>query len=131
VLAFTWSAWRFTDFVKSVLSVLFIAVLAATLCAQGLPDLERIRETYTKNVTTAEAQHKDRLVAFKKTYTAELERQENLAKAKGDLNTVLAARNERDRTDRPLTAAEMKTLPDGLRASRARFDESVAKSAAQ
>jgi hypothetical protein len=111
--------------------ILSLVFSATTTRAQNPPTVDAAITTHQKSVAVSEAQHLDRVHAFKKGYTAELERHEGVAKAKGDLDGVLAIRADRERMDRPLTAPEMKALPEAARASRAKFDQAVAKSQAQ
>jgi len=50
--------------------------------------------------------------------------------SRGDLEGVLAAKNEKERTDRPLTPEERRGLPAAFSALRARYDQAIAQLAA-
>ena len=113
-----------------LLPLVFVCAIGS-LSAQVPAELESATNNRAKALATAEAQHKDRVFALQKTYTADLDRQQALYQAKGDLDSVLAIKNERDRLERPLTAEEMRALPEALRASRARYDQGTTKSSTQ
>jgi hypothetical protein len=116
---------------KALILPLLFFVLASSLFAQKTNDIEVAVAARDKGVASSQAQHRDRVFQFKKTYTNELARQEYLTRAKGDLEGLLAIRSESERMDRPLTPDELKALPEAARASRDKFDQSVARSLAQ
>jgi hypothetical protein len=117
--------------VRNYLLPLVLACALGSLAAQVPAELDSATNNRAKALATAEAQHKDRLFALQKAYTADLDRQQALWQAKGDLEGVLVIKKERERLERPLTAEEMRSLPEALRAGRARYDQGRAKSSAQ
>jgi hypothetical protein len=117
--------------VRNYLLPLVLACAIGSLPAQVPAELETATNSRAKALATAGAQHKDRLFALQKTYIADLDRQQALLQAKGDLEGVLAIKKEREQLERPLTAEEMRSLPEALRAGRSRYDQGLAKSSAQ
>ena len=114
---------------KLLLLLLLLPLFA--LHAQEPPELKAATAQHARGVALAQEHHLDRISGYKDSYSVELNRLEKLAQARGDLDGVLALRSERERMDRSLTADEMKALPKAGRASRIRFDQTVAKSLAK
>ena len=69
--------------------------------------------------------------AVKKWFPTALDALEREATARGNLDGVLAVKEERGRADRPLTAAEMAKLPEPLHSVRLKYDQMLAALAAE
>ncbi len=113
--------------------LLLATILLADLSLAALPP-ETLPNAIQQQAAGQEAlarQESDAAGALRKWYESALDAIKKDATGRGDLNSVLAADQERDRLDRDLTPEEKAKLPPGMRKVRDQYDQARVQRANQ
>ena len=108
------------------------SVAAEVPAAQTPPpgELQTLMERHVAAQSAGKQEHSGRLAKVRSWYDAQLDTLQKEATAKGDLDSVLAIKKERERGDRRNSPEETRTLPAAVGALRAKFDQSLDQLAA-